>query len=74
MIFLVVLGGMMFLIVEKWNTLDLGVVERDNCLVYCVTTLTSSFILNSTPFPQKTMSGHSGKGTLYSIIVLIHRE
>ena len=64
MIFPVVLGGVMFLIVEKWNTLDFGVVERDNCLVYCVTTLTSSFRLNSTPFPQKTMSVHSGKGIL----------
>ena len=64
MIFPAVLGGMMFLIVEKWNALDFGVVERDNCLVYCVTTLTSSFRLNSTPFPQKTMSVHSGKGTL----------
>lgn len=64
MIFPAVLGGMMFLIVEKWNTLDFGVVERDNCLVYCVTTLTSSFRLNSTPFPQKTMSVHSGKGIL----------
>ena len=64
MIFPAVLGGMMFLIVEKWNTLDFGVVERDNCLVYCATTLTSSFLLNSTSFPQKTMSGHSGKGTL----------
>ena len=62
MIFPAVLGGMMFLIVEKWNTLDFGVVERDNCLVYCVTTLTSSFRLNSTPFPQKTV--HSRKGTL----------
>ena len=64
MIFPAVLGGMMFLIVEKWNTLDFGVVERDNCLVYCVTTLTSSFRLNSTPFPPKTMSVHSRKGTL----------
>ena len=64
MIFPVVLGGVMFLIVEKWDTLDFGVVERDNCLVYCVTTLTSSFRLNSTPFPQKTMSVHSGKGIL----------
>ena len=64
MIFPAVLGGMMFLIVEKWNTLDFGVVERDNCLVYCVTTLTSSFRLNSTPFPQKPMSVHSRKGTL----------
>ena len=64
MIFPAVLGGMMFLIVEKWNTLDFGVVERDNCLVYCVTTLTSSFRLNSTPFSQKTMSVHSGKSTL----------
>ena len=64
MIFPAVLGGMMFLIVEKWNTLDFGVVERDNCLVYCVTTLTSSFRLNSTPFPHKTMSVHSRKGTL----------
>ena len=42
----------MFLIVEKWSTLDFEVVERDNCVVYCVTTLTSSFILNSTPFPR----------------------
>ena len=55
---------MIFLRLEKRNTLDFGVVERDNCLVYCVTTLISSFILNSTPFPQKTMSGHSGKGKL----------
>ena len=52
MIFPVVEGGMIFFLVEKWNTLDFGVVEGDNCLVYCVTTPISSFILNSIPFPQ----------------------